>query len=177
MSKGKPVSRDIAMRIAKQIEAVVRPYSILLDICGSLRRGKGEVSDIDIVALPKIVFLGENPFFIALKTLGFKGKTRWERTWPSEGSHLKIEVNIAKSVDEWGSQLLHHTGPYQFNILLRGLAKQKGWKLSQYGLFDASDRRIAGASESEVLKMLGLRMIYPEERDDVNLRAYKRSPR
>lgn len=33
--------------------------------------------------------------------------------------------------------LFHYTGPTSYNIRTRALAKRKGWKLNQYGLFDA----------------------------------------
>ncbi|MEX1082923.1 MAG: PHP domain-containing protein, partial [Xanthobacteraceae bacterium] len=48
---------------------------------------------------------------------------------------------------------------------LRGLANEHCWKLNEYGLF-VGKRRIAGATEEEVYKKLGLAFIPPELRED-----------
>ncbi|MBN2409995.1 MAG: PHP domain-containing protein, partial [Candidatus Aminicenantes bacterium] len=50
-------------------------------------------------------------------------------------------------------------------IKLRGLAKDKGLKISEYGVFRGS-RKIAGRDENEVYAALGLPFIPPEMRED-----------
>ena len=50
-------------------------------------------------------------------------------------------------------------------IALRSLANERDWKLNEYGLFSGK-RRIAGATEEEVYKKLGLTYIPPELRED-----------
>jgi len=61
--------------------------------------------------------------------------------------------------------LLYFTGSKSHNIALRGLANERGWKLNEYGLFDGN-RRIAGATEVEIYKKLGLEYVPPELRED-----------
>ena len=51
------------------------------------------------------------------------------------------------------------------NIALRGLANERGWKLNEYGLFHGN-RRIAGATEAEIYKRLGVDYVPPELRED-----------
>jgi hypothetical protein len=65
----------------------------------------------------------------------------------------------------YGAALLYFTGSKAHNIALRALANEHGWKLNEYGLF-AGRRRIAGASEEEVYRKLGLAFIEPELRED-----------
>jgi DNA polymerase (family 10) len=65
----------------------------------------------------------------------------------------------------YGAALLYFTGSKAHNIALRGLANDHKWKLNEYGLF-AERRRIAGATEEEVYKKLGLAFIPPEMRED-----------
>jgi DNA polymerase (family 10) len=60
---------------------------------------------------------------------------------------------------------MYFTGSKAHNILLRGLANEHDWKLNEYGLFSGR-RRIAGATEEEVYKKLGLAYIPPEMRED-----------
>ncbi len=50
------------------------------------------------------------------------------------------------------------------NIALRAIAVHRGWKLNEYGLFSGR-RRIAGATEEEIYKKLGLAFIPPEMRE------------
>jgi DNA polymerase (family 10) len=65
----------------------------------------------------------------------------------------------------YGAALLYFTGSKAHNIALRGLANEHGWKLNEYGLFSGK-RRIAGATEEEIYKKLGLAFIPPELRED-----------
>ena len=65
----------------------------------------------------------------------------------------------------YGAALLYFTGSKAHNIALRGLANEHGWKLNEYGLF-AGKRRIAGATEEDIYKKLGLAFIPPELRED-----------
>jgi DNA polymerase (family 10) len=65
----------------------------------------------------------------------------------------------------YGAALLYFTGSKAHNIALRALANEHGWKLNEYGLF-AGKRRIAGVSEEDVYRKLGLPFIAPELRED-----------
>jgi DNA polymerase (family 10) len=81
--------------------------------------------------------------------------------------------------ESYGAALMYFTGSQAHNILLRGLANERGWKLNEYGLF-SGERRIAGATEEEVFKKLGLAYIPPEMREDrgeVALAAAGKVPR
>ena len=51
------------------------------------------------------------------------------------------------------------------NIKLRGLAKDKGLKINEYGVFKGTER-IAGRTEKDVYKTLGVRWMPPEMRED-----------
>lgn len=70
----------------------------------------------------------------------------------------RIDILIVP-FDELGSALLQWTGNDLFNRRLRSLAKSKGMKLNQHGLFevepDGSFKRIASKTEIEVFNALG----------------------
>ena len=70
--------------------------------------------------------------------------------------------------------MLYFTGSKAHNIALRGLANTHNWKLNEYGLF-AGKRRIAGATEEEIYKKLGLAYIPPELREDRGEIAFAKS--
>jgi DNA polymerase (family 10) len=66
---------------------------------------------------------------------------------------------------EFGAALQYFTGSKAHNIKLRGMAKAKGLKISEYGVFRGK-KKIAGYDEEEVYDALGLRWIPPELRED-----------
>ncbi len=75
----------------------------------------------------------------------------------------RIEIYGAKRND-WESQLLYLYGSGTFNILMRSLAKRKGYLLSQYGLFDRKTNQRITTNEKKIFKLLGLNWIPPEQR-------------
>jgi len=69
------------------------------------------------------------------------------------------------SAASYGAAFCHFTGSKAHNIALRKLAQEQGWKLNEYGVF-AGRHRIAGTSEAEVYRCLGMSWIPPELRED-----------
>lgn len=66
--------------------------------------------------------------------------------------------------DKLGAMILHLTGPKEYSIYTRSVAKKKGLKLNQDGLFKG-DRCIASKTEKEILTALGLKHLEPAERN------------
>ncbi len=75
-------------------------------------------------------------------------------------SGLQVDIRAVPK-QSYGAALLYFTGSKAHNIALRALANGHGWKLNEYGLFSGK-RRIAGATEEEIYKKLGLVFIPPE---------------
>ena len=61
------------------------------------------------------------------------------------------------------SALLYFTGSADLNKQMRSIAI-KGYKLSEYGLFDKNDKRIKTKSERDIFKKLGLEYLHPRLR-------------
>ena len=81
-------------------------------------------------------------------------------------SGLQVDLRVVPP-DVWGAALLYFTGSKAHNIRIRELAIRKGWKLSEYGLFDAAtDERIVADTEEAIYERLGLPFIPPELRED-----------
>ena len=74
-------------------------------------------------------------------------------------SGIQVDLRVVPE-ESYVAALLYFTGSKAHNIALRGLANERGWKLNEYGLF-AGKRRIAGATEEDVYKKLGLSLICP----------------
>jgi DNA polymerase (family 10) len=60
----------------------------------------------------------------------------------------------------------YFTGSKAHNIVLRDKALERGWKLNEYGLYDAHERQIAGTGEEEIYQALGMAYIPPELREN-----------
>ena len=132
-------------------------------VAGSYRRRRDTVGDLDILVTTK-----QGP------AVGAK-LTRYEnvaevlahgptRTTVVLRSGLQVDVRAVPE-QSYGTALLYFTGSKAHNIALRSLANERDWKLNEYGLFSGK-RRIAGATEEEVYKKLGLTYIPPELRED-----------
>ena len=78
----------------------------------------------------------------------------------------EIEVELYYTIpEEWGAALLAYSSRRGSGIGLRIIARFKGFKLTQHGLFNRkTGRRIAGKTEKEIYRALGRPYKKPEER-------------
>lgn len=132
-------------------------------VAGSLRRRRETVGDIDVLVTAKdAAAVGDRLVtYDSVAEVLAHGPTR---TTVVLRSGVQVDVRAVPE-ESYGAALMYFTGSQAHNILLRGLANERGWKLNEYGLF-SGQRRIAGATEEEVYKKLGLAYIPPEMRED-----------
>jgi DNA polymerase (family 10) len=79
---------------------------------------------------------------------------------------LQVDVR-ALPRESYGAAMQYFTGSKEHNVAVRTRAVRMGFKLSEYGLFRAEDEaRVAGVTEEEVYKALGLAWIPPELREN-----------
>jgi DNA polymerase (family 10) len=82
------------------------------------------------------------------------------------GKAFQIDMRVVEA-DQFGAALQYFTGSQAHNIHTRRIAKDKGLKINEYGVFNVEDdSRVAGASEQEVYAAIGLPWIDPELRED-----------
>lgn len=135
-------------------------------LAGSLRRKKETIGDIDIVvqAEPKSRKKIVNTFIKLpqIKRVLAKGLTKVSVLLTKQ--EVQVDIRLVNAY-EYGAALLYFTGSKEHNIKLRMLAKEKGCKLNEYGIFDATtNKRLAGSTEEEMYQFLGLKYIPPEQR-------------
>jgi len=134
-----------------------------VEIAGSIRRRKETVGDIDILVTtrkPKDVmehFTGLD----SVRHVIAKGEAK-STVRLREG--LESDLRVIKP-ESFGSALMYFTGSKETNIEMRKLALKRGLKLNEYGLFE-NGRQIAGKTEQEVFKHLGMTYIEPELREN-----------
>ena len=130
---------------------------------GSLRRCKETVGDLDLlVACARSAEVMER--FVGyeeVEEVVARGPTR---STVRLRSGLQVDLRTVPTV-AYGAALVYFTGSKAHNIALRALAAKRGWKLSEYGLFDGR-KRLAGRAEPEIYRRLGLSYIEPELREN-----------
>lgn len=133
------------------------------DIAGSVRRGKETIGDLDILIVSKNSrrALEQISRLAPVKRVLALGHTK--ATLLVEGP-VQLDVRAVERAC-YGAALAYFTGSKDHNVRLRAMAKERGWKLSEYGIFEGS-RRIGGAEEKDIYRLLGLPFIPPELRED-----------
>ncbi len=139
------------------------PEALRVIIAGSSRRRKETIGDVDFLVISK------NPErimdkFIALPQIAHvlsKGKTK---TMVILKNGLDADLRVVPA-NSFGAALNYFTGSKDHNVALRELAIKKGWKLNEYGLWRGK-KMIAGKTEEEIYKSLGLKYIEPEMREN-----------
>lgn len=134
-----------------------------IKIAGSYRRRQETIGDIDILVTCDNS-LGIMDRFISydgvLRVLS-KGETRSSVLLKSD---IQVDIRVIPQ-RSYGAALLYFTGSKSHNIAVRKIAKHKGWKVNEYGVFEG-EKFIAGTTEDEVYKKLGLQYITPELREN-----------
>jgi len=165
LSARERMTLGVALPAAEEIVQKLRDVKGVKDVsvAGSLRRMKETIGDIDILASgtkpAKIVeAFTRLPQAVEVLAAGeTKGSVRVE-------GGVQIDLRVVKP-EEWGAALQYFTGGKPHNIKLRELAGSKGMKINEYGLFKGT-RRIAGKTEEEIYRKLGLDWMPPEMRED-----------
>jgi DNA polymerase (family 10) len=133
---------------------------------GSLRRGRETIGDLDLLvtgpnAAAALDRVAAHPK--VHEVLG-RGPNKTSVKFGREG--LQVDVRALEHAS-FGAAMQYFTGSKEHNVALRQRAIRMGLKLSEYGLFRAEDDvRIAGESEEEVYRALGLDWIPPELREN-----------
>jgi len=141
---------------------------IRIDPCGSLRRKKETIGDIDILCC---VSEGKEKQIIE-KFMKLSMVKKVLACGETKGSiittaNTQVDLRVVPK-DVYGAALQYFTGSKQHNIHLREIANKKGLTISEYGVFkiDKKDKPICGKTEEEIYEILGLDYIEPELRED-----------
>ena len=162
-SKGRFLLGEILPKVKEVYEKLKGLKEVeILDTAGSIRRMKETIGDADFLAIskkPKKIMA----FFISLpgiEKIWGQGTTKTSVRM-KEGFDMDIRVVSPK---QYGAALQYFTGSKEHNITLRKIAMDRGYKLSEYGLFRGA-KMIAGRTEEEVYEKLGMDWIPPELRE------------
>ncbi len=154
-----PLAERLVQRLAS-VEGVERAQ-----YCGSLRRFRDTIGDIDIVVAatdPTPVMETVTDLPDTAEVIG-TGETKTSIV-TREG--MQVDVRVVEPV-QYGAALLYFTGSKAHNIALRQRAIDQGRLLNEYGLFVAdTEEVVASETEEEIYAALGLDYIAPTLRED-----------
>ena len=154
-----------ALPLAEGIRDKLRESGLFkeVEIAGSLRRGKETIGDIDILGISDRPHDAADAFASLpdVEEVLAKGP---KKTSVRLADGVQVDLRIVPA-ESFGAALQYFTGSQAHNIRLRERAVSLGFKLNEYGVFKGEER-VAGRTEEEVYKALGLPWIPPELRED-----------
>ncbi len=154
---------SVAAKLKEGFGRITKPG--LVTVCGSIRRRKEIVRDIDLLAA------GGDPAKLRARFLSLpevaeviaEGETK---TSCRLSSGIEADLRVVTE-ESYPCALMYFTGSKEHNVKLRGIAKKKDLKLNEYGLFRNEGHAIACQDEKDVYALLGLSYIPPELREDL----------
>jgi DNA polymerase (family 10) len=152
----------IVSEIEKNISSLPSTQKIIT--CGSIRRRKETIGDIDILAMASDT-REIMEYFVSMSNVEkiiAHGETK---------SSVRLDIGINADLrvvpeKSFGAAMQYFTGSKDHNVELRKIAIKKGWKLNEYGLFDKNEKFLAGRTEEEIYQKLGLDWMPPEMREN-----------
>jgi DNA polymerase (family 10) len=134
-----------------------------LEVAGSVRRKKDLVRDLDILVISEYPDKVMDAFVAldGIKDVLAKGPTKSSVVLKCG---LQVDIRVLEE-ESFGAALYYFTGSKEHNVAVRDMAKRKGLKINEYGIFKGN-KKIAGKTEEEIFKVLGLSYIEPELREN-----------
>jgi DNA polymerase (family X) len=179
--------REAALVVAGELVHLLGPVCERIAIAGSLRRGKADVGDVEILFVPRmeerpVDMFATSPFSLADEaiqrlldagTLTTRPNITGGTTW---GDLNKLALHAASGIpvdlftaseDNWFNYLVCRTGPAESNQRIATAAHNLGWQWNPYGPGfthrETSEQR-ACHSEEAVFAFVGLPFHPPELR-------------
>lgn len=136
------------------------------ELAGSLRRKNETIGDIDIViqAEPENRKKIVNRIIVLSQVQKVLAKGFTKVSLLLKNNNVQVDIRLVHDY-EYGAAMLYFTGSKEHNIRLRAMAKERGYKINEYGIFDVSNnKRLSGSTEEEMYHFLNLKYIPPEQR-------------
>lgn len=185
-----PIPLRAAQRYADELVALLRPYCHRVEVAGSIRRGKPQVKDIELVCEPIARAMAHdlwgNPVSDHVELYGFLEaqrcagvlEPRLDRNGrPAIGERYQrlvyrgvaLDLFICRPPAQFGLLYVIRTGPAEFSHRLVtqrrfGGLLPDGWHVRDGALHDADGNVIETPDEGDVFRVLGLDWIPPHER-------------
>jgi DNA polymerase/3'-5' exonuclease PolX len=155
-----------AREIAERVLALLRPFCNRAEIAGSLRRGKLEVGDIEIVVMPKDAWFEFRVPGLFDCCVFIKNGTRYKKIILAEG--IVLDLFIVLPPAQWGVIFTLRTGPAEFSYWIVNRRSCGGRLPSDCRVRDGQVSRngapLPMPEEEDFLRLLELDGLAPSER-------------
>lgn len=184
--------QQIEKYLVKEVQKIDPKLEIM--ICGSYRRGRAAVGDVDVLMYHPDVKTSKQ--VTDPKKYGFEPYLEeLVNNLTQQGFLLdnltnddyrikymgfcKYKNNPVRRIDirfipynSLATAMLYFTGPYELNTIMRNAAKKRKMLLNEYGLYRVDAEGIKTpvkiTSEADVFEALGMEYLTPEERESFN---------
>jgi DNA polymerase (family 10) len=166
-SRGKRHLLVDGLAVGEEILAHLRssPAVERAELGGSARRWRETVADLDVLVATRdpVAVMDRFVAFPQVKQVEGRGDTKCSVVL---ASGMQVDLR-AMPPDDWATALHHFTGSKAHHTKLRGLARDLGYTVSEWGLQRLDDgKKVPIGSEAELYAKLGLPEIPPELRED-----------
>ena len=178
------VPRAEVKELGEEILRIALPLGLKGEIVGSYRRGRPDSGDVDVLLtgdrnrLAELIqqlwdmgivrykfSLGEvKAMLVAVRPKSLVLSPSGEMDVSREEPRRSLDIRYVPP-ESFGTAMLFATGSDAFNVHQRQIAIQQGFKLSEYGLTDASGTKLPAFTEQDVFNALGMKYLSPAERD------------
>ncbi len=138
-----------------------------MEMAGSYRRGCETIGDLDLLVEADNSEVARQRFgsFPGIAEVIVEGGTKMSIRL---NSGLQIDLRVVPH-ESFGAALQYFTGSKDHNVVVRGMAKQRGLKVNEWGVFriekDGAETYLAGAKEEELYAALDLPWFPPQLRE------------
>ncbi len=133
-------------------------------MAGSYRRGKETVGDLDLLVVsddtPKVM-----DHFVAFPQVTETLLRGDDKVSVVVNDKMQIDLRVVPAAS-YGAAMQYFTGSKEHNVVVRGLAKKRGLRINEYGVYDAEGNAVAGATEADVYAAIDLPYFEPEMREN-----------
>jgi DNA polymerase (family 10) len=167
-SAGQRIRLDEATALATAIVSLLRrvPGVHQIEPCGSLRRRRETVGDLDILvsAAEPAPVMAAFTEMAGVAQIVSRGETLSSVIIPvGSGAHrseLRADLRVVSKA-QFPFALAYFTGSKAHNVKMRGRAKDRGWRLNEYAMSD-----VPCGTEADIYAALDLEYVHPELRED-----------
>ena len=165
-AKGRHLLGRVLPKAEALLERVLAAEGVMrASLGGSVRRACETVGDVDIVASaldPKPLMDAFVSHSSVAQVIG-RGDTKCSVRLTEDD--LQVDLRVLPDED-FATALHHFTGSKAHHVRLRGIAQDRGLKISEWGVF-RGEEKLKVTDEEELYALLGMKFIPPELREDL----------
>ncbi len=153
----------VAERLLESIKTA--PGVVRASLGGSVRRRAETIGDVDLIASAPDATAVFDVFSSAPEVAHVIGRGESKCSVRLHEKDLQVDLRVLPDED-FATALHHFTGSKAHHVRLRGLAHERGLKISEWGVHDADGKKLLVPDEAALYRLLGMQYIPPELRED-----------